>query len=96
MDYYYNVKKTCDFIKNNYISLSKEVDYFFALSLTTLLFDIYDSRKKYKNEYKKLINELKIIKYKNNEYIPLYKKIMIFFTLHHMMCLVKIAKKIVR
>lgn len=96
MDYYYNIKELNEYIKKKYPNLKIASDSYFLLSITALITDIYKYRKEFKKEYKLLINELKRNDYKNNNYIPTYKKIMIFFDLHSLGWFVNIAKKILK
>lgn len=84
------------YIKKKYPNLKIASDSYFLLSITALITDIYKYRKEFKKEYKLLINELKRNDYKNNNYIPTYKKIMIFFDLHSLGWFVNIAKKILK
>lgn len=96
MDYYYNIKELNEYIKKKYPNLKIASDSYFLLSITALITDIYKYRKEFKKEYKLLINELKRNDYKNNNYIPTYKKIMITLDINHMVWLVNIIKKIRR
>ncbi|MBQ9017281.1 glycosyltransferase [Candidatus Saccharibacteria bacterium] len=94
MDYYYNVKTLNNFVIAKYPNLREVSECFFALSLTALITAMYCQRRQYKKQYKMLVKDLGRIKYKSNRYIPLYKKIMIFFDLHHMGWIVNIVKKV--
>jgi len=95
-DYYYHLKNFRNFITNKHSNLKEENDSFHILSLSSILSDIYNSRKEYKKEYTLVLNEMSSIEYKNNKYIPKLKKIMLFLELHHLTWLAIIIKKLRR
>ena len=96
MDYYEHLKKLHGYLAKEYPELGALSDYYYALSLTAIITDVYTQRKKYSKEYKLLIDELQGIGYIKNEFIPKSKKIMIFLDLHYFGWVVNMLKKITR
>ena len=94
MDYLTNAKEYYNFIIGKYPNLKEEANCYFILVLTAIISDIYPYRKKYKKEYKDIIEEIKQFKniYFYNNYISKYKKIMIFLDLHKLIWIVNFIK----
>ena len=96
MDYYHHLKKWHDFLKEKYPNLNMLSDYYYALSITAIITDIYAHRRKFRDDYKLLLETLKKIDYKNNLFIPGSKKMMIFLDLHHLGWIVNMVKKLTK
>lgn len=96
MDYAYNAKELYTYICDNYIELKEEANAYYILTITTVITDLYKSKRKFKKEYKQLFNEYKVV-FKNNlgnRYISTVKKIMCVFIRMHMLGFVNFVKRI--
>lgn len=96
MDYMYNAKELYNHIVSNYPNIVEEAEAYYILVLTTMLSEAYCKRKEMNIEYKKIYNELKKfkLKYRNNQYIPKLKKIMISLCLIKQISFVNFVKNI--
>lgn len=96
MDYMYNAKELFQHIKIHYPNISEVAEAYYILVLITIISEAYYKRNEMNSEYKEIYEELKLFKnkYRNNKFIPISKKVMIFLCLKKQIPLVNFVKKI--
>ena len=96
LDYTKNANLFRKFVLDRYSDLNEVTDAYYILVLCTLISDMFDDRKKYKEKYNDQINELKSYKksYLKNKYIPKSKKVMCFMIIHRCIGTVNILKSL--